>query len=443
MRDRAHKVMMPKELAERRQPGEAPAGKGIIIKDAEQVVTLSPSKGRPLVGSEMRELGIYENCSVLIENGRIGGVGKYDEHLSGRSHQDFELINAAGKTVMPGFVDSHTHLVFAGTRAFELAWKVDGASYREIAERGGGIQRTVQETRAASEAALHEQAEVRLSEMLSLGTTTVEAKSGYGLRTMDEVKMLIVARLLDERHPAEVVSTFLGAHAFPERYKDDREGYVELIVDEMIPTVADRGLAEFCDVFCEEGYFTPEESKRILEKGQTHGMKSKVHADEFSSSGGARIAAEVGAITADHLLQTTDEDMELMAKSGVVAVLLPAVPLLSMEERFADARKMIGMDIPVAIATDLNPNCWVTSMQTVISLACYKMRMSPEEAIAAATINAAHAIGRGDRIGSLDEGKQADVLILDLPDYTHIPYTFDRNCVETVIKKGEVVHTRA
>ncbi|MFQ5909659.1 MAG: imidazolonepropionase [Thermoplasmata archaeon] len=442
MRERAHKIMLPKELALR--PARERAGKidGIVIRDAEQVVTLAPDRGRPLRGEEMRDLGVRQNSSVLIAGSRIIRVGKYEDIMRGRSEESYEVIDAAGKIVMPGFVDSHTHLVFAGLRADELPWKVEGASYMEIAGRGGGIQKTVRETRNASETELFDQASGRLDDMLACGTTTLEAKSGYGLTTGDEVKILNVTSTLNESHPTDIVPTFLGAHAFPEEFADDREGYLSLLEEEMIPDVAERRLAEFCDVFCEKGYFTPEESTRILEKGQTLGMKSKIHADEFESSGGARVAAEVGAITADHLIRTSEEDLLSMADSGVVAVLLPAVPLMSMEDRFADARRMIELDIPVAIATDFNPNCWVKSMQTVISLACYEMRMFPEEAIAASTINAAYALGRGERMGSLDAGKVADVLVMDVPDYLHVPYMFDHNCVEVVIKSGEIVLRR-
>ncbi|MCK4454713.1 MAG: imidazolonepropionase [Thermoplasmata archaeon] len=434
--------MLPRELTARPRPARGRDAEGIVIRNAEQVVTLSPDRGRPLRGAEMRELGIQTDASVLIAGGRIQRIGEYEDLTRGRSERDYEVIDAAGKIVMPGFVDPHTHLVFAGQRANELSWKVEGASYLEIAKRGGGIQRTVRETRAASESELFDQASRRLDQMLLNGTTTLEAKSGYGLTTDDEIKMLTVAANLDERHPVDIVRTFLGAHAIPEEFAEDREGYLSLLEEEMIPAAARGGLVEFCDVFCEEGYFTPEESKRILEKGQTFGLKSKIHADEFTSSGGARVAAEVGAITADHLLQTSEEDMMRMAESGVVAVLLPAVPLLSMEESFANARKMIEMEIPVAIASDLNPNCWVTSMQTVISLACYKMRMTPEEAIVASTINAAYAVGRGEKMGSLDVGKVADLLVLDVPDYLHVPYMFDWNCVEIVIKSGEIIHKR-
>ena len=442
MSEKAHKIMLPRELTARPRPARGRDAEGIVIRNAEQVVTLSPDRGRPLRGAEMRELGIQTDASVLIAGGRIQRIGEYEDLTRGRSERDYEVIDAAGKIVMPGFVDPHTHLVFAGQRANELSWKVEGASYLEIAKRGGGIQRTVRETRAASESELFDQASRRLDQMLLNGTTTLEAKSGYGLTTDDEIKMLTVAANLDERHPVDIVRTFLGAHAIPEEFAEDREGYLSLLEEEMIPAAARGGLVEFCDVFCEEGYFTPEESKRILEKGQTFGLKSKIHADEFTSSGGARVAAEVGAITADHLLQTSEEDMMRMAESGVVAVLLPAVPLLSMEESFANARKMIEMEIPVAIASDLNPNCWVTSMQTVISLACYKMRMTPEEAIVASTINAAYAVGRGEKMGSLDVGKVADLLVLDVPDYLHVPYMFDWNCVEIVIKSGEIIHKR-
>lgn len=439
MKDKPHKIMLPKELAIRPSNIHDENQERILIKDAEQIITLSPDKGRPLRGEEMREIGVLQHSSILVEAGLIEGVGKYEDLMRGRSKRDYHVIDAEGKIVMPGFVDPHTHLVFSGSRANELPWKVEGASYQEIAERGGGIQKTVGETREASESHLIRQGEERLDVMMTFGTTTIEAKSGYGLTTEAEVKILKVSVKLGERHPVDIVSTFLGAHAIPEEFANDREGYLTLLEDEMMPAIAKENLAEFCDVFCEEGYFTPEESRRILERGQTLGMKSKIHADEFSSSGGARVAAEIGAITADHLVHTSEEDMVRMANSGVVAVPLPAVPLLSMEERFANPRKMIELDIPVALATDMNPNCWVVSMQTVMSLACYKMRMFPEEALAASTINAAYAVGKGDQIGSLDVGKKADMLILNVPDYLHVPYAFGQNSVETVIKNGEIV----
>lgn len=443
MKDKPHKIMLPRELAIRPSDSRNESQEGILIRDAEQIITLSPDKGRPLRGEEMREIGVLQNSSILLEAGLIRGVGKHEDLMRGKSEKDYRVIDAAGKIVMPGFVDPHTHIVFSGSRANELPWKVEGASYMEIAKRGGGIQKTVTKTREASESHLISQGKERLDAMMTFGTTTVEAKSGYGLTTESEVKILKAYAKLDERHPMDIVPTFLGAHAIPEEFSNDREGYLALLEDEMMPAIAKEKLAEFCDVFCEEGYFTPEESRRILESGQTLGMKSKIHADEFSSSGGARLAAEIGAMTADHLVHTSEEDMVRMANSGVVAVPLPAVPLLSMEERFANPRKMIESDIPVALATDMNPNCWVVSMQIVMSLACYKMRMFPEEAIAASTINAAYAVGRGGRIGSLDAGKKADILILNVPDYLHVPYAFGQNSVETVIKNGEIVLTTA
>ncbi|MFQ6128601.1 MAG: imidazolonepropionase [Thermoplasmata archaeon] len=442
MRVKPHKIMLPKGLVTLPTKERVMKIEGIVIRDAEQVITLAPDKGRPLRGGEMRNLGVREDSSVLIEGGVIQGVGKYEDLMRGRSEKDYHVIDAIGKIVMPGFVDPHTHLVFAGLRANELSWKIEGASYMDVAKRGGGIQKTVRETREASEEELFDQASKRVYDMLSCGTTTLEAKSGYGLTTEDEIRILSVTAALSEKHPVDIVPTFLGAHAIPEEFVEDREGYLSLLEDEMIPAVAERKLAEFCDVFCEQGYFSPDESRRILERGQTLGMKSKIHADEFTLSGGSRVAAEIGAITADHLVRTSEEDMARMANSGVVAVLLPAAPLLSMEDQFANARKMIELDIPIAVATDFNPNCWVISMQTVVSLACCKMRMLPEEAIAASTINAAYAIGKGEKIGSLDVGKNADILVLDVPDYLHIPYMFDQNNIEVVIKNGEIAQRR-
>ncbi len=375
--------------------------------------------------------GCTSDVSILVKEGRIARI---DSDIDAG---DADVIDAAGKTVLPGFVDCHTHAVFAGSRAFELEMKLKGASYREIADAGGGIGYTVQCTRDASREELYGQSRRRLDVMLRHGTTTAEVKSGYGLDVETEMKILQVARQLDDAHSIDIVPTFLGAHAVPGDM--EKEDYIQLVVEEMIPRVAERQLAVFCDAFCEEGYFTPDDTRRILNAGVEHGLTPKVHADEFTDIGGAALAAECNAASADHLLMASREGIEAMAHAGVVPVLLPAVPFSMMQERYADARAMLKEGLPVALATDLNPNCWTENMQLVIQLACLQMGMTPREAIDAATINAARAVGLHEQLGSIEVGKQADLLVLDAPSHRYVPYHFGVNLVDTVIKAGAVV----
>ncbi len=375
--------------------------------------------------------GCATDVSILIEEGRIADIGT-DITVEGA-----DVVDATGKTVLPGFVDCHTHAVFAGSREFELDMKLRGASYREIAEEGGGIGYTVRRTREAAPEELHRQSRRRLDVMLRHGTTTAEVKSGYGLDTETEIKMLRVARDLDRQHPIDIVPTFLGAHAVPEDM--EKQEYVRLVIEDMIPRVAEQQLAVFCDVFCEEGYFTPDDTRRILQAGIEHGLRPKVHADEFTDIGGAALAAELNAASADHLLMASRTGIQAMARAGVVPVLLPAVPLSMMQERYADARGMLNEGLPVALATDLNPNCWTENMQLVVQLACFQMGMTPREAIEGATINAAHAVGLHEQLGSIEVGKQADLLILDAPSHRFLPYHFGVNLVDTVIKAGAVI----
>lgn len=381
------------------------------------------------------EVFLPDNCasdvSILVKEGRIARIG------SDIDAGDAEVVDATGRTVLPGFVDCHTHSVFAGARAFELDMKLKGASYREIADAGGGIGYTVRQTRDASREELHEQSRRRLDRMLRHGTTTAEVKSGYGLDIEAETKILEVARELDREHPVDVVSTFLGAHAVPGDM--DKESYIQLIVDEMIPRVAEEQLAVFCDVFCEDGYFTPDDTRRILKAGVAHGLTPKLHADEFTDIGGAALAAELNAASADHLLMTSRQGIEAMAHADVTPVLLPAVPFSMMQSRYAEARAMLDAGLPVALATDLNPNCWTENMQLVIQLACFQMGMTPREAIEGATINAARAIDMEEQLGSIEPGKQADLLILDAPSHRFLPYHFGVNLVDTVVKAGAVI----
>lgn len=374
---------------------------------------------------------IEKNMSILIEDGRIIKIGRNIKKNGA------EVIDATGKTVLPGFVDCHTHAVFAGTREFELEMKLQGLSYADIAARGGGIQYTVKETRKARKEKLVREAKKRLDTMLTHGTTTVEIKSGYGLDLKNEIKILEAIKKLDESHVIDIVPTFLGAHAVPPEV--DKEEYVNLIIDEMIPVIAEKKLARFCDVFCEKGYFTAEETRRIVNEGKKHGLLPKIHADEFSAYGGAELSAEVKAASADHLLMASDEGIQKMAEAGVTAVLLPAVPFSLFQDTYADAQKMMNKGVRVALATDLNPNCWTENMQCIVQLACFKMRMPVREVLQAATINAAHALKMEREVGSIEVGKKGDVVIFDVPSHAFLAYHFGVNVADMVIKNGHVV----
>jgi len=400
----------------------------IFIKNASELITMD-GPNRPRIKKEMCELSIIKNGSVAIKDGKIVETGNDLEYGAEKT------IDASGKTVMPGFIDPHTHLVFAGSREFELDMKLKGLSYMEILKKGGGIFYTVNETRRATNGELLKQSKKRLDTMISHGTTTCEAKSGYGLDTETELKMLEIQKKLNDIHPMDIVSTFLGAHAIPKEHSAD--DYVDIIISEMLPQV--KGLAMFCDVFCEKGVFTIDQSRRILEAGEKYGLIPKIHADEIVDTGGASLAAEIGAISADHLLMSSDKGINEMARKGVIGVMLPGTPFSLMQDNYAPARKMIDSGVPIALATDLNPNCWVENMQFMIQLGCFNMKMTPAEAVTAATFNAACAIGVNDTVGSLEEGKKADVIILDCPNHKSIPYHFGVNLVETVIKNGKII----
>jgi imidazolonepropionase len=369
--------------------------------------------------------------SVLIEDGIITQIG----HI----HPPWAdlVLDAEGKTLTPGFIDCHTHLVFAGSREFELDMKLKGATYTDIA-RVGGINYTVNLTQKTSKKELFLQAYKRLDAMLAHGTTTLEAKSGYGLDIATEIKILEVVKELNKKHPLDIIPTFMGAHAIPPG--STRSDYQRDILDDMIPVVTQKKLAKFCDVFCEKGYFTLEQSQEILEMGKKCGLAPKIHADELTPYGGAELAAKVQATSADHLLCVSDRGIQEMITADVTAVLLPTTPFSLMESRYAPARKMIQQGLRVALATDLNPNCWTESMQFVIQLACYMMHMTPQEAIEAATRNAAYALGISDTIGTIEIGKKADLLLLDCPSHCFLPYHFGVNLVSHVIKNGEIIY---
>ena len=390
----------------------------------------------------MKDLSIIEDGAIAIQDGKIIAVGTTKEVMSSLNGEPkLPPIEFPNMLAIPGFVDSHTHLAFGGSRENDFAMKLAGKTYLEILEEGGGILNTLKATRAATQDELISNAFSYAESMLASGTTTIEAKSGYGLDVENELKILRVPEALRNKLPSEFVSTFMGAHAIPPEYKDRIDDYVSLVINEMIPSVSEQNLAEFCDVFCEEGVFSIEQSKEILEAAKGKGMKLKIHADEIVQLGGAGLAAEVGAISADHLLMSSNDDLESMRKAGTIATLLPGTAF-SLDTEYADARKMIEMGLPVALATDFNPNCANESMFFTISLACYKMKMHPREAISAATINGAHALGKSETLGSIEQGKRADILILDCPNPEYLSWRFGVNLVHTVVTNGQVVHTK-
>jgi len=401
----------------------------LLIENANEIVTLK-GENHPRIQSEMNELGVIKKGSIAIKDDKILDVG------SNLQYKAKNKIDAKGKIVLPGFVDSHTHVIFSGSREFELDMKLKGFSYMDILNKGGGIFYTVDKTRKSNINDLIEQSKIRLNNMLKYGTTTCEGKSGYGLNIETELKILKTQKILNDSHPIDIISTFLGAHAVPKECNIDE--YVDLIINDMIPKLSN--YAKFCDVFCEKGVFTVSQARSILNAGKKKGLIPKIHADEIIDTGGAALAADINAISADHLLRSSKDGLELMAKKGIIGVLLPATPFSLMMNEYANARNMIDTGIPVAIATDLNPNCWTESMQFIIQLACLNMKMTPAEAITAATYNAACAIDLNNHIGSLEIGKQADLVILDCPNYMFIPYHYGINLVDRVIKNGKIIN---
>ena len=398
----------------------------LAVVNCSQVVTLAgPARAR--VGAEMRDVGIVAPGALLVSESRIERIGSTDEILASAG-ADCELVDVGGRVVLPGFVDAHTHPVFAGTRVGEFEERIKGATYQEIAARGGGIQSTVNRTRAASVDELVATGKRYASWFLRGGTTTVEAKSGYGLSLEDEVKMLRAIRRLDEETPLRYVPTFLGAHTVPVEYRNRRSDYVSLVIDEMLPHIAREKLAEYCDVFCEESVFTADESWRILSAARCHGLGLRIHADQLSLGGGARLAAELGTITADHLEHTDAAGIAALKAAGVQPVLLPGSVYALGSPHYPAAREMIDAGLAVVLATDFNPGSSPTpSMLTILSLAATHLKMTPAEAITAATINAAYSLNRGAQLGSLERGKIADFAIHDCDDYRELAYFFGVN----------------
>ena len=410
----------------------------LIIENASQLVTLA-GPARPRVGAEMRELAIIERGSLLARDGVIAALGTTSEIVA-QASPDALRVDATGSVVMPGFVDAHTHPVFFGTREDEYEMRAAGVTYQEIAARGGGIRSTVRKTRAASEDDLFRAALARVRWLLEHGTTTIEAKSGYGLTVEDELKILRVIRRLNAETPLELIPTFLGAHEIPDEYRDRRDDYIALVIDEMLPRVAAEGLARYADVFCESHVFTVEESRRVLARAKELGLGLRIHAEQLSSSGGAQLAAELGAASADHLEWIDEAGIEALREAGVTAVMLPGAVFNLGLARYAPARAMIEGGLAVALATDFNPGSSPTpSMQMILSIACTQMRMTPAEAITAATINSAYSLDYGARVGSLEEGKQADIAVYGCSDFRQIPYFFGVNHASVVIKSGMIV----
>jgi len=396
-------------------------GSTIAIVNIGQLVTLA-GPPRPRVGAEMRELGLIEDAALLIEDGRIAAVGTYAE-LRSRIAPDATVVDAEGRCVTPGFVDAHTHLVFAGNRAAEFEQRIAGESYQQIAASGGGILSTVKQTRAATEDELLKVARKHRDWMLRAGTTTIEGKSGYGIDHASELKILRVLNRLNAEGPARIVPTLLAAHAIPPEFADHRKEYVRWIAEELLPEVAAAGLARYCDVFCDDHAFTVEESRTVLTAARRHGLGLRVHAEQFRPGTGAALAAELGAATADHLETVNEEALSQLRVAGVQPVLLPGSVFALGRAHYPPARAMVEQGLAIVLATDFNPGSSpIASMPFVLSLACLQMGLSPAEALTATTINAAWSLDLGNRTGSLETGKQADILVHEFGDYRELAY---------------------
>lgn len=410
--------------------------KKLIIKNASELVTC---RGKaPKKGSDMSDIGIIYNGSVVIEDGIIIDVDEASNISSRYDESEYEIIDAAEKAVLPGFIDSHTHLIFGGYRADEFSWRLRGDTYMSIMERGGGITSSVRATRRTPLEEFVETGKKRLDKMMAFGVTTVEGKSGYGLDEETEIRQLEAMRILNESHPVDIAATFLGPHSVLPEWKGKEDEFIDYMI-EVMKKVRERNLAEFADIFCEKNVFSIEQSRRFLKSAKEMGLKLKIHADEIVRLGGAELAAELGAVSADHLLQASNEGIRMMAEKNVVATLLPATAFC-LKEDYASARDIIDSGCAVALATDFNPgSCFTNSVPLVIALAAIQMKMSVEEIITALTINAASALARQDSIGSIEVGKKADIIILEFPSIHFLPYHAGVNIVETVIKNGVVV----
>jgi imidazolonepropionase len=416
----------------------------LVLKNIAQVVTLGAGPV-PRRGAEMSELGVIRNGAIIIRGDRVTWVGSSHDFPVRQPGAETQTLDCIGLELvaLPGFVDSHTHPIFGGTRVDEYEMRALGKTYQEIAAAGGGIRESVRQLRRADPGTLTGRAERYLRQFLEHGTTTIEAKSGYGLSTEDELKTLRAIATLRAESKLEIVPTFLGAHAIPEECEDSRQDYVEKLIREMIPSVAQGGLAEFCDVFCDVGYFTVDEARAILQAARKAGLGLRIHAEELAHSGGARLAAELGVRSADHLEWVDDEDIRALGQAGTVATLLPGTAFNLGLSKYPPARKLIEAGVPVALATDFNPgSCFTLNMQLILSIGCSQMRMTPAEVITASTINGAYSLGLSERLGSIEEGKQADIVLMDVADYREIPYYFGVNHCVLVIKKGQIIINR-
>ncbi len=414
----------------------------LIIKNIDNLITLQ-GENRARSGEELKDIGLIQGGILAIKDDEIIYAGKGELPDDIEIDGNTQILDGKGKTITPGLIDSHTHLVHGGSRENELDMKLKGVAYLDILAAGGGIHSTMNSTKDASFEELYEKAKKSLNTMLSFGVTTVEGKSGYGIEDFDtEIRQLEVAHKLNENHPVDVISTFMAAHSIPKQYKDDPEKFVDIIINEMIPVVGEKNLAEFCDVFCEEGVFSIDQSRRILLAAREHGMELKIHADEIVTLGGAELAAEIACVSADHLLAASDKGLEALANSATIANLLPGTAF-NLDAEFANARKMIDMGVAVAISTDYNPgSCPTENLQFVMTLSSLKMKMTPEEVITAVTINGAAALSIEDKVGSLQKGKKADIAIFDAPNLPYIIYHFGINHIDTVIKNGKLVFSK-
>ncbi|MBZ0261876.1 MAG: imidazolonepropionase [Hyphomicrobiales bacterium] len=411
----------------------------LIIKNAREVVTPKGKNDRPAAGSAMSELEVIPGGFVASRGDKIVAVGPSSALGDIETDTQTKVIDAAQGVVIPGLVDPHTHLLFAGGREDEFHMRIDGLGYMEIGRRGGGIGRTVRETRAVGRKGLAERGIAHMWMMALQGTTTVEIKSGYGLSTESEMEMLSVIREISGVSPMGVVSTFLGAHAVPAEFKGQADAFIDLVVEDMLPKVVKSGLATFCDVFCEDGAFTVEQSRRVLAKAAELGMPLKIHGEELANSGGVRLAAELKAVSVDHCNFVSQDDLGLLKKAGTIAVALPATPFFLLAPRYAPARGIIEAGVPLAIATDYNPTASISSMLFVMFLSCLNMKMTPSEVLVAATINAAHALKKAADVGSLEVGKDMDALIMRVDDFRKIPFYVGRSIIDSVVCKGRVV----
>jgi imidazolonepropionase len=415
----------------------------LLIHNLAEVAT--PLGATPRRGTDQGRVERRTGIEVLCRHGRVAFVGPREERQRALgSLPDVERLDGGGGTLIPGFVDPHTHLPWDGSREAEFVARLQGKSYQEIAAAGGGILSTVRSTRASSEADLARNVLRRMDQMLRWGTTTAEAKSGYGLSLEDETKQLRAIRAATAEHPVDLVATLLAAHEVPPEHRSAADRYVDLICAEIVPAVAQEGLARFCDVFCEQGVFSAAQSRRVLLAGREHGLLPRLHADEFADSGGAELAAEVGALSADHLMAVSAAGIEALARCAVVATLLPGSSFFLMKRSYAPARRLIEAGVAIALGTDCNPgSCHTESMPAVIVVAVLQMGLTIEEALTAATLNAACSLGLGGDLGSIEVGKRADLVLLDAPNLLHLVYHWGVNPVKTVVKGGRVVHTQS